>query len=346
MNKKFISIAMAMVLSISSAAFAASAAEVEIEESGDATGTIRFDMGDWDHNDNIYFYIWDETNGQFATKEGWQDSNPWGSKKKLAGTKVEGEDGIVESYEFSIPDGHDVFVIFHDPNTGAQTYNCTLDASAFGDTAYLTGNVLENPEDSEKTCIEARFQNADCGPAKVITSSGNIVGDYITPNTDRPGKVAEFVYKYYGQTEKLSGAEIVTEETVANAIAAFETNADDVWAKFQEFNGKEGYENYSSIEEGAKKMIKPSSAQESSDSDSDSDDDNSSTGSTGSNTNSTSSNKTTTTTSTKTTTTTTTSTTGTADAAATGDTTGTVAFAVVLLAAAAGIVATRKKIEE
>lgn len=346
MNKKFISIAMAMILAVSTSAIAASAAEVEVEPSGN-TGTIFFDSGDW-NSSKIYFYIWDTTDNTYCTKNGWVDTNPWGSKK-IAGTAVEGEDGKFESYEIEFKDDHDLYVIFFDPNSSAQTYDCVLNSSAMGDTAYMTGNVIENPVDSEKTCIEARFQNADCGPKLAITSSGNIVGEYITPNMDCPKQVADFVYKYLGQQEKITGADIVTEETVANAISAFQTTADDVWAKFQSFEGQEGYEEYANKVDGAKSMIKPTSAEETdteaadtdsaTNSDDDDDDDT---------TNNTSSKSSTTNTTSKSSTTTSKSTTTTSavDSAATGDTTGTMAFVAVLFAAAAAIVVTRKKVQE
>lgn len=353
MSKKFISILLSLITAVSVFSFAASAdevtdepagAEVTVEKSGDSN-TFKFNSGDW-NSEKMYFYIWDATdpdNIMYATKNGWVDSNPWGSKK-LAGTKVEGEDGVFESYEVDIPEGHDVYVIFHDPETDAQTYNCILTPNAYGDTAYMTGNSIENPEDSEKTAIEARFENAgDCGPARVITSTGNIVGDIIAPSVDRPLTVAQFVYKYFGTQDKVTGADVVTEDTVANAISAFETNADDVWAKFQEFNGKEGYEEYANREAEAKKLIKPTSASTGSDDDSD-DDTNSNTSSKTSSTTTTSSKSSTTTTTTSKSTTSGVAATG--EAAATGDATGTVAFAVVLLVAAAAIVVTRKKVQE
>lgn len=352
MNKKFISIAMSLVLACSALAATASAAEVEeetagaevtVETSGEGN-TIKFDPGDW-NSSKIQFYIWDETAQptQYATSSGWTDENPWGSKKKLGGTKL--DDGTFESYELDLPDGHDIFVIFYDPDTGAQTFNCVLNSSAYGDTARRTGEILENPVDSEKTAEAVLFDNSGLGAQLCITSSGKIQGTTITPNTDCPLKVAEFVYTYLGQTEKLSGELIVTEATVAGAIAAFGTTADDVWAKFQGFKGQEGKEDYDAKEAEAKKLIKPTEAA-ATDSEKEEEDDNNN-----NNSSKTSTTTTTTTTTSKTTTTTTSKATTsgtatTADAAATGDATGTVAFAVVLLAAAATIVVTRKKVQD
>lgn len=259
MNKKFISVIMAAMLAVSAVAVSAGAAEVEEEKAGaevavqgsSETGKIKFNSGDW-HSTKMLFYIWD-ANGKHATKTGWGDADPWGSPKKLGGTAVEGEDGVFESFEVELNWDTDYFVIFHDPDHG-QTFDCCLDPSCFGETAYMTGNMIENPEDSEKTCIEAVFPNG-LGPALTITSSGNIVGSYVSPHVDRADKVAKWIVKYLGKKEKLSGADIVTEDTVARAIEAFETNADDVWAAYQNHEGEDNYN-----AEEAKKFIKPTSS--------------------------------------------------------------------------------------
>ena len=342
MNKKFISVIMAAILAVSSAAICASAAEVEVEKSGDTTGKIRFDLGDWNHDDNIAFYIWakngDET--RHLSKEGWEPDDNWG-RKKLYGEHVEGEDGIVESYEIEFWDGWDYYVIFHDVNTDAQTYDCVITPAAIGQTAHLTGNVLENPVDSAKTVIEANFDGVDgCGPYLQITSTGNICGSAKASQDDGTKIVGDYVFEKMGALDK-NGEECCTEDKVQNAINVFGTTADDVWAYFQT---KEGHEEK---DEEAKKLIKPT--EETTDSDTSSNSEassssSSSSGSTGgSNTGSSKSAG---------------GSTGTAGtsstAASTGDTTttetgdarGVAAFATVLLGAAAAVIATRKKIEE
>ena len=110
MNKKFFCAALAALIAASCGVVGASAAEVEAEASK-AAGTIKFDMGDWDHSDNLAFYVFDTTANEFCSKKGWSDTNPWGSKK-LDGTAVDGEDGIVESYEIDLSgrEDHNVFI--------------------------------------------------------------------------------------------------------------------------------------------------------------------------------------------------------------------------------------------
>lgn len=363
MNKKIISAVLAVLMMSSTAAIAASAAEVEAEASKDS-GKIQFDLGDWNHDDKIAFYIWDSsvTPAEFCSKDGWSTDNQWGSKK-LQGEEL--GDGVVESYEidFSGREGHNIFVIFHDRTTDAQTYDCVLNTEAIGHKAYMTGVTLENPEDSEKVAIEAVFEGIDpsvCGPYKKVTSTGNIVGNCAGPD-DQPAKiVAEYIYKKMGAVDK-SGVECVTEAKVDDALNQFGTNADDVWAEFQNyFDSATESEHNSSKDEEAKKLLKISSGDANTDTAADTDsatdtEKSSDTNNTTGNSGSTGTTKTTTTTtksSTGTTTTTTTTasnTNATASAeagAATGDTTGTAAFGVVLAAAAATMFLARKKVED
>lgn len=363
MNKKFISAALAGVMMLSTAAIAASADEVtaepagataEIVMSGDS-GKIRFDMGDWNHDDRILCYMW-------ATKEGepdlgctggvWEGAPNWGTKKNKM-TPVEGEDGIVESFEFEMPDDSwNVFVIFHDSTTGAQTFDNPLTAECFGDTAVRTGEMLENPVDSEKKGERIEFQNTGLTAALTLTSSGQVQGSYVFPNTNRPAKVAKWILNYQGTTEKLSGAPVVTKDTVANAVSAFETTNEEVFAEYQKLENVQDSGWTAEKQEEAKTLldIKDEEKKDDEKKDDEKKDDTksntSSNGSTASTTSTASKAGTTTTTKTTTSTAAATGTASTEAAAATGDTTGTAAFAVVLVAAAAAMILARKKVEE
>ncbi len=355
MNKKFISVIMAAILTVSVAAVSAGAAEVETEKSGGATGTFKFDMGNWDHDhkDQISFYIWaknaDGTDTKYGSTNGWVDSNNWGSKKTY-GTAVEGEDGIVESYEIEFLDGYDTFCIVYDPASGIQTYNSILTENAIGDTCRCLDEMIENPEDSDKQAIVLGFDNAgDCGPQLVITSTGNIVGNVKAANENGAVTVAEYVYKSIndegtGSGMDKNGAEKITADKLANAVNAFGTSADDVWAQYESFKGREGYELYDAKEAFAKKLINPTSAQNESSSEAGT----SSTNSTTSTTSTTSKSSTSTTSKSTTTGGATASTAAATDGGATetGDARGVAAFATVLVGAAAAVFATRKKIED
>jgi len=242
-------IVLAALLTASTLAVAASAAEVEKETSTGTKGTIFFDTGDW-NSTKLQFYIWDDTNGMKATKSGWIDGNPWGSQKKLGGTLREdlsGKDGnkgnVFESYEIELESDHVYCVIFYDPETGSQTFDCCLSVEALGDTAYIVdGPMLEAPVDSEKKAVEAEFRNSGLGAKLCLTSSGKLQGSTIPVGTNCPGEVATFIFKYLGQKEKISGEDIVTKDIVKKAIEAFGTTADDVWAEYQKHEGEENYQ--------------------------------------------------------------------------------------------------------
>ena len=241
MNKKLLSITLAMLLAAAPLSVAAAADEADTAEAQGVTGTIKFDMGDWNHDDKVCFFIWDTTTNQYATKNGWQDGNTWASKKIL-GTPVEGEDGIVESYELTLYEGHDTFVIFHDQTTNDQTFNCVLTPAAIGHTAHMAEEKIENPVDSEKQDTAAVFDGVEgCGPQLTITSTGNVVGQYSAPNANGAATVAQYIFDRVGTVDK-SGVECCTPEKVATAIEKFGTTANDVWTTFiEKFSEKEDY---------------------------------------------------------------------------------------------------------
>lgn len=202
-------------------------------------GKIKFDAGDW-NSKRICFYILDSTgtNTTFATKNGWVDEDPWGSKKTL-GEQL--SNGLFESYEFGITPGHDTYVIFYDPDSGNQTFDCVLTEAAFDDVARRTGTILENPVDSEKTAEAVRFVQSGLTARLTITSTGRVQGETVPATMNGAREIALFVFKYQGTTDKISGKEIVTVENVSNAVEAFGVNVDDIWNEYQALKNKEEY---------------------------------------------------------------------------------------------------------
>ncbi len=210
------------------------AAEPVTADAQEHTGTFFFDPGTTWNSEKIYFYIWDATSQptMYATANGWVDSDVWGSKK-TKGTKL--DNGTFESYEVTLRDDHEYYLILHDPDTAAQTFDCVLTPDAFGDTAeFINGEIYENPVDSEKNALPIKFRKSGLTAKLTITSTGKIQGSMVTKFMDPAKEVAEFINNYYGATIKLTNEPIVTKETVANAIEKFGTNSDDVWAKYLE----------------------------------------------------------------------------------------------------------------
>ncbi len=229
--------------------------------------TFFFDTSDW-NSTTVQFYIWDGE-GHYATKDGWTDSNPWGSNKKLGGTLREdlsGKNGntgnVFESYPVELESGKLYHVIFNDPDHG-QTFDCCLRSEAYLDTAYRTGYMLENPEDAEKATDEAKFRRCGLGAQKCITQSGKIQGDYMPAEMDRPYEVAVFVLKYLYYFNPNTGEIIVTEKLLDEAYKAFGVTADKVWEVYKSFPTEPKYANlydeykYNYDEAYARQMIRP-----------------------------------------------------------------------------------------
>ena len=245
MRKKFfgvISSILTVVLALSSAA-CVSAAEVDVKPSKEA-GMIKFDKGNWDKEHSVCFYIWASKPGErdlYWVQGQWQEDAKWGSKKIIAD---DCEDPRYCEMEVDIMDGWNTFVIFNDYDTNEQTFDCVLTPSAFGDTAHMSDELFENPEDSEKTCIGIYFDNAsDCGSHKTITSTGHIVGNALAPNDVPELIVANALYKLVYKVDK-SGEECCTQRKVNNWVASFGTTKEAVWKAFETFKGKAGYDEY------------------------------------------------------------------------------------------------------
>ncbi len=279
MNKNLISIIMAGLLTVSSAALSAAAADVETESSTGSKGTFFFDTGDW-NSTRLLFFIWDATTStnKYATKDGWTDQNPWGSRKRLSGTlreELSGKDdntgNVFESYEVELEPNHEYYVIFYDPDHG-QTYDCCLSDEAFGDTAYLTGFTLQSPSDSNLEPLEAEFRNSGLGQRLRLTSYGTIVGKTLPQGINKAREVSSFVLKYLGK-KNINSEDVVTTDILDEAYASFGVTADEVWEDYKKLPTDKEYaqtfesykDNYNEAE--AKKLIRPTVVDSDSDSD-------------------------------------------------------------------------------
>ena len=171
-------------------------------------GQINFDVkkSGWDLNTNKKFYchIWKADGSLTSSGTHWLE---WQVKKELcsydADTGIASFDLKKTGHNFDVSDGAIYCVIFSS-NTGMQTYNTIMSGACIGDTMYCTGEQVENPEDSEKKCNVAVWENnPDCGPEKRITSTGNIVGDFHYEGESDRTMVVDFVLRYYEVSEIL-----------------------------------------------------------------------------------------------------------------------------------------------
>lgn len=168
---------------------------------------IKFDAkkSGWNLNTNKTFYchIW-RCDG-LGTSSG-TDWPQWQSKTERCDFNT--ETGIATfdltktGHNFSVSDGA-VYCVIFSSNTGMMTYNTIMSGACIGDTMYCNGEQIENPEDSERKCMVAVWENnPECGPEKKITSTGNIVGTAYPDGESDVTLLANFLLMYYDDPAK------------------------------------------------------------------------------------------------------------------------------------------------
>ncbi len=242
MLKKIVSIALAVVMVLSIAAISASAAVVsdsgvsaEVSNSAGAdtdsaaTGAdnvIYFNTTGWKNFQTVYCHIWVRGGDAFFA---------WQAKKEMC-QPVKGKTGLY-SYDLSnldastqveggLKDGVDYCVIFS-ANTGVQTFDQTFGKPCIGDTAKITGKMIENAVDSEKQANEAVWttNSKNYGPHLAISSIGNIIGSVLCPNESGNAVIGDWLPNYFNSKTVDATA------TLAKAYPKFNVKtADDIQA--------------------------------------------------------------------------------------------------------------------
>lgn len=196
MFKKILSVMLVALMIVSVGAVAVSAAdvadvtvaadtsssEVAAEENLDvaaAANTITFEQPDsWKNVKAMYCHVW------MCVDDG---SVKWPAWKSKAEKMTDNGDG---TWTFDVsklganaidPNKGAAYAVIFAADTGMQTYNLVFGSDCIGDTAYVTGNTFENPEDSNKTCTEALWRSGKYGPEKKILSTGNDIVGTVTP---------------------------------------------------------------------------------------------------------------------------------------------------------------------
>lgn len=170
---------------------AVSAASTD-ENVGEGT-KIYFDIDStgWENYTTIYCHIW--------RADGTGEWTNWQTRKEIC-TK---EDNGLYSYDVAktgnadeiVQSGdHNYYCVIFSADTGMQTYNTIMNGNCLGDTCYVTGNLLENPADSWKTCTEAAWKNhPECGPVKAITSTSRVIGSALPDGVTDADLLAEYL---------------------------------------------------------------------------------------------------------------------------------------------------------
>ena len=150
------------------------------------SGEITFEVPETWANANKFFYahIWNGLPGG-AGLYAWQTAD-----EKMTWTKGDA------TATYQVPDG-DWNLIIVSGNTGIQTYDTVMNANCIGDTCYVMSEQFENPVDSKKVAYGLGWRNnTDCGPHKVVSSLGNIIGNAFLPGENDQILYDNFVKKY------------------------------------------------------------------------------------------------------------------------------------------------------
>ena len=249
MTKKIMSmiLSIAMVLSIAVVGITGvSAADVPDKTSGIGAGNnIYFDVkkSGWNNVKTVFCHIW--------RADGTGDWPDWQTKKEKC--KYDSSTGIA-TYDLS-KTGHNIkksdgklYCVIFSANTGMQTYNAIMSGKCIGDTLYCTGNLLENPEDSEKRANEAVWaKTKDCGPEKKITSSGNVIGTTLPEGDTDASMLACFLVAYYDWPEKM--------DKVPALVKELNLSTSDVMKAVNKKLDNGGYDNADSIRASVKAVL-------------------------------------------------------------------------------------------
>ena len=150
------------------------------------SGEISFEVPEtWGNaNKTFYAHIWNGLPDGEGLYE-WQTAD-----EKMKWSK--GDDKAT----YQVPEG-DWNLIIISGNTGIQTYDSVMNANCIGDTCYVMDEPFENPIDSKRVSYGLGWRNnPDCGPHKVISSLGNIIGNAYLPGETNQMIYDNFVKKY------------------------------------------------------------------------------------------------------------------------------------------------------
>ena len=212
MLKKIIAVMLAVLMVMAVSAVAVSAADTTDSNAGadannsagadttsDATGAgqvVKFDAAGWKNFNTIFCHIWIVGGQSFY---GWQAQAE--KCEKVIGTTYQYDLSALDASDYisgGLKSGEKYCIIFS-ADTGVQTYDTTFGTECIGDTAYLTGEKVENPVDSKKSADECVWENnsSKYGPHFALTSIGNIVGDKLAPGENAIQIIGDWIPTYY-----------------------------------------------------------------------------------------------------------------------------------------------------
>ena len=216
-SSKIISLALSVTMAASCfAGFSLCSASAADEET-----KVYFEvptLESWGTTKSVYCHMYNVYGGTPLTETSWQS--------KSEKCKKDAETGL---YYFdtskigTIEEGADYALLFSTTDTdGAahQTGNITLAKECLGDVVYVTGDMVENTEDSSKMDFEGAWRNNSdkFGAKAAITSTGKIVGKYFPVYQPKEQIVSQYIASWAVKNAGIPDA-AVTNEKLTNICA-------------------------------------------------------------------------------------------------------------------------------
>ena len=166
----------------------------------------------WGTTKSVYCHMYNVYGGTPLTETSWQS--------KSEKCKKDAETGL---YYFdtskigTIEEGADYALLFSTTDTdGAshQTGNITLAKECLGDVVYVTGDMVENTEDSSKMDFEGAWRNNSdkFGAKAAITSTGKIVGKYFPVYQPKEQIVSQYIASWAVKNAEIPDAAVTNEK--------------------------------------------------------------------------------------------------------------------------------------
>ena len=185
----------------------------------------------WGTTKSVYCHLYNVYGGTPLKETSWQ------SKSELCK-----KDSATGRYYFdtakigTIEEGADYALLFStiDTEKGShQTGNITLSKECLGDTVYVTGEMVENTEDSSKMDFEGAWKNNSdkYGAKAAITSTGKIVGKYFPVYQPKEQIIAQYIASWaVKNAESAEGA--VTPEKLTYLCSKLGVTPEGVYAQY------------------------------------------------------------------------------------------------------------------
>ena len=155
------------------------------------SGEFTFEIPDtWAKANKVFYaHIWDGLPGGENLYK-WQTKD---EKMKVADDK--------KTATYNVPEGNWNLIIISG-DSGIQTYDTVFNGNCVGDTCYVMDDKFENPVDSNKQAFGLGWRNnSDCGPHKVVSSLGNVIGTAFLPGETNQTLYDNFIRSFNPENE-------------------------------------------------------------------------------------------------------------------------------------------------